>query len=73
MSLQIPEPIARAIAQIPKELEHEVAELVRRVVTSPNPRDALARALQVTAHEKAADAAVDAMFEAKKRVPGSGV
>ena len=73
MSLAIPEPLARAIANVPAELVVETLELLERVFTSPNPKDALARALQVTAHEYAGDAAIDAAFAAKKHIPGSGV
>lgn len=68
----IPEAIARALAKVPAEIITGVVELIGRVVKSDNPRDALARALQVTAHEQAADAAVDALFSAKRRVTGSG-
>jgi len=73
MNLPIPESLARAIAKVPVELVVEVVELLERVLTSTNPKDALARALQVTAHEKAAEAAIDAAFAVKKHVPGSGV
>lgn len=72
MSFPIPEPIALALAAAGPELIHGVVELVKRVVSSPDPKDALARALQVLAHEKAADAAVDALFAAKSRLPNTG-
>jgi len=67
----IPEPILHVLSKVPADLVHEVAELIERVVSSPSPRETLARALQVTAHEKLADAAIDAAFEAKKRLPGT--
>ncbi len=67
MNLPIPEPIARALAKVPADLLHGIVELVGRVVSSPNPKDTLARALQVTAHEQAADGAVDALFAAKRK------
>jgi hypothetical protein len=70
--MNIPESLARAAAKVPAELVVEVVELLERVVHSPSPKDTLARALQVTAHEKAADAALDAAFEAKKRLPNTG-
>lgn len=73
MNLPIPEAIARALAKVPAEIITGVVELIGRVVKSDNPRDTLARALQVTAHEVAADAAVDALFAAKGKLPGSGV
>ncbi len=72
MTLPIPEPIARALAKVPSEIIVGVVELVGRVVRSPDPKDTLARALQVTAHEEAADAAIDALFAAKSRVRGTG-
>ncbi len=68
----IPEALARALSKVPAELITGVIELIGRVVRAENPRDTLARALQVTAHEQAADAAVDALFAAKRRVTGSG-
>jgi hypothetical protein len=67
----IPEALARAIALVPVSLLAELAELIRRVVSSPSPKDALARALQVTAHEHAADAVLDAAFAAKRHA-GTG-
>jgi hypothetical protein len=77
MSFSIPEPIARAfaavLAKIPEALAAQVVELFTRIASSPSPKDALARALQVTAHEHAADAVLDAAFAAKRHVPGSGV
>ncbi len=69
----IPEPLARLLASVPAELVADLFNLLQKVLTSPNPKDALARAAQVLTHEKASDAAVDAMFAAKNRVPGSGV
>ena len=72
MSFSIPEPLARAMAKVPEPLVTGVIELVTRIVSAPKPLDALARALQVTAHEQAADAALDAAFAAKNRVVGTG-
>ncbi len=72
MTLQIPEPIARVLSKVPADLVHEVAALIERIATSPSPRESLARALQVAAHEKLVDAAVDAAFDAKRRVVGTG-
>lgn len=72
MNLPIPESIARALTKVPEALIVGVVELVGRIVRSPNPGDTLARALQVTAHEKAADAAIDAAFAAKNRIVGTG-
>ncbi len=69
----IPEILARAIALVPAELVVEFVELIRRVMSSPSPKDTLTRALQVTAHEHAADAALDAAFAAKRHVSGKGV
>jgi hypothetical protein len=69
----IPEPLARLLAGVPAELVADLFNLLQKALTSPDPKDAIARAAQVLAHEKTADAAVDAMFEFKKRVPGSGV
>lgn len=68
----IAEPIARILSKVPADLVHEVAALIERVVTSPSPRETLARALQVTAHEKLADAAVDALFEGRRKIVGTG-
>lgn len=70
--MNIPEALARAAAKVPPELVVETVELLERVLKSPNPKEALARALQVTAHEKAADAALDAAFDAKRKVAGTG-
>ncbi len=70
---QVVESVARALAKVPPALAVGVAELIEKIAASPNPQDTLARALQVTAHEQAADAAIDAAFAAKKHVPGSGV
>lgn len=72
MNLPIPESVARALAKVPAEIIAGVVELIGRVVKSDNPRDTLARALQVTAHEQAADAAVDALFAAKRKLAGTG-
>jgi hypothetical protein len=62
---------------VPAELVEATVSLIKRVASAPDPKAALGRALQVTAHERAADAAIDALFaakgEAKKHVPGSGV
>jgi hypothetical protein len=68
----IPEPVARALAKVGPELVGGVVELIGRVVRSPSPADTLARALQVTAHEQGADAAIDAAFAAKRKVVGTG-
>jgi hypothetical protein len=70
--VNIPEALARAAAKVPPGLVIETVELLERVLKSPNPKEALARALQVTAHEKAADAALDAAFDAKRKVAGTG-
>jgi hypothetical protein len=70
--VNIPEALARAAAKVPPELVVETVELLERVLKSPNPKEALAHALQVTAHEKAADAALDAAFAAKRKVAGTG-
>jgi hypothetical protein len=72
MSFPIPEAVARALAKVPSELITGVVELIGRVVRSDDPRDTLARALQVTAHEKAADAAIDALFAGKRKLAGTG-
>jgi hypothetical protein len=72
MNLPIPEALARALAKVPADLIVGAVELLQRVFTSPNPKDTLARALQVTAHEEAADAAVDALFAAKRKIAGTG-
>ena len=69
---ELPWPIARAIAKVPKELIHLVGQLIEQIVISPNPKDAAERALQVATHEAAADAAVDAAFEAKSKIVGTG-
>ncbi len=74
--MNIPEPISQAVAEvvtkIPEALVTGVVELLRRIAKSPDPKEALARALQVTAHEEAADAAVDALFAAKRKIVGTG-
>lgn len=72
MNLPIPEPLARALAKVPANLIVGAVELLQRVFTSSDPEDTLARALQVTAHEETADAAVDALFAAKRKIPGRG-
>lgn len=72
MNFPIPESVARALAKVPESLIVGIVELIGRVVSSPNPGDTLARALQVAAHEKAADAAIDAAFAAKSRIVGTG-
>lgn len=76
MSIPIPEAVARALTKVPESLIVGIVELVGRIVHSSNPGEALARALQVTAHENAADAAIDAAFaakgEVKKHIPGTG-
>jgi hypothetical protein len=73
----IPEAIARILTHVPADLIFDVAHLIKRIVESDNPKDALARAAQVLAHDKGADAVLDAAFaakvEVKNRVPGSGV
>lgn len=71
MTLSIPEPLARVLARIPVELAHDVAHVIEQALSSDDPKAALARAAQVLAHEKGADAAVDALFDAKRRV-GTG-
>ena len=71
--MSIPEPIARLLATVGKDAEAAVFDLLGKVLSSPNPREAAAKAAQVLAHEVAAEAAVEAMFEAKRHVPGSGV
>ncbi len=72
----IPEPLARLLAGVPAELVADLFNLLQKVLTSPNPKDAVARAAQVLAHETASEAAVDAMFaakaEGKKHIPGTG-
>jgi hypothetical protein len=69
----IPEILARILSRIPEALVFEIAHLIKSIIESDDPKAALARAIQVTAHEKAADAAVDALFAAKKSIPGTGV
>jgi hypothetical protein len=75
--MNIPEPLVRLLSAVEKDAEAAVFHLLEKVLTSPSPKDAAARAAQVLAHEVAADAAVEALFEAKreakKHVPGSGV
>ena len=68
----IPEVIARILARVPAELIFEVAHLIKRIIESDDPQDALKRAGQVLAHDKGADAVLDGMFQAKKRMPGVG-
>lgn len=65
----IKEAAGDALARVPAELLEGVVQLIQNVASSPNPKEALARALQVTAHEQVADAAVDALFEGKKHLP----
>ena len=72
MNFPIPEPVARLLAKAGPDLLSDLVSLIGNVLSSPNPKDAAARALQVTAHEQAADAAVEAMFAAKRRVVGTG-
>jgi hypothetical protein len=72
VNLPIPESVARALAKVPESLIVGVVELVGRIVRSPSPGETLARALQVTAHEQAADATIDAAFAAKNRIAGTG-
>lgn len=72
MSIPIPEPVARALAKAGPEIVAGVVELIGRVVRSPSPADTLARALQVTAHEQGADAAIDAAFAARRRINNTG-
>ena len=68
----IPETLARILSRVPQELLFDVVHLVKSVIESPNPKDTLARMAQVTAHEVAAEAAIDAAFDAKKRLPNTG-
>ena len=78
--MNIPQPIVDAVvhelSRLPAELVEATVALVRRVASAPDPKAALGRALQVTAHERAADAAIDAAFaikhEAKGRIPNTG-
>lgn len=63
----IPESLARILASLPADLIVGIVELVKRVASSSSPADTLARALQVTAHEHAADAVLDAAFAAKRK------
>lgn len=78
--MTIPQAIVDAVthelAKLPEELVEATVALIKRVASAPDPKVALGRALQVTAHEQAADAAVDALFaasnEAKKRLPNTG-
>jgi len=64
--------IAAEVAKLPVELGMGVVALVKRIAGAQDPADALGRAAQVLAHEKAADAALDAAFEAKRHVAGTG-
>ena len=65
--------LASALAKVPFEIANGIVELVKTVASAPDPKDMLARIAQVTAHDKGADAVLDAMFEGKKHIPGSGV
>lgn len=79
--MNVPQTIVDAVVhelgKLPAELVPATVSLIKRVASAPDPKAALARALQVTAHEQAADAAIDAAFaakaEVKNGVPGSGV
>lgn len=64
----IPENIARLLASVPAELLADLFNLIETALTASNPKDAIARAAQVLAHEKVADAAIDQLFDAKRRV-----
>jgi hypothetical protein len=68
----IPEAIARILARVPAELIFEVAHLIKRIIESPDPKDALTRATQVLVHDKGADAVIDAAFAAKGKIAGTG-
>lgn len=68
----IPEVLARVLAKVPADLMYEIVALIQRALAAPDPRAAVARAAQVLAHEKAADAAVEGMFAAKSKLPGTG-
>jgi hypothetical protein len=68
----IPESIARLLSKVPPDLVGDLFALIEKALAAPNPKDAIARAAQVLAHEVASEAAVDAMFEARKHVPGTG-
>lgn len=68
----IPEALARLLANIPAELVSDLVGLIEKAISSPDPKAAIARAAQVLAHEKASDAAVDAMFAARNRIAGTG-
>ncbi len=71
--MNIPEPIARIIVTIAKDAEAELFHLLEKVASSPDPKRAAAKAAQVLAHETATDAAIEAIWGAKKHIPGSGV
>ena len=64
--------LATALAKVPFEIAKGIVELVQRVASSPDPADMLARIAQVEAHDKGADAAIDALFEAKRRAVNVG-
>lgn len=68
----IPEPLARLLANVPAELVADLFGLIQKALSSPDPKDAIARAAQVLAHEKATDSAVDAMFAGRNRIVGTG-
>ncbi len=74
--MNIPQPIVDAVVhelgKLPAELVEATVALIKRVASAPDPKAALGRALQVTAHEHAADAAIDAAFAARNKVVGTG-
>ena len=74
--MKIPQPIIDAVVQelakLPTELVEATVALIKRVASAPDQKVALGRALQVTAHEHAADAAIDAVFAAKRKIVGTG-
>lgn len=72
MSFPIPEPIARLLSKVGPELISDLFTLIEKALTSPDPKDAIARATQVLAHEKGAEAAVAAMFAGKNKIAGTG-
>lgn len=70
--IPLPEPVARALAKASPDLITGIVDLLGKILFSPDPKDALARSAQVLAHDKGADAAVDALFAGKKRIAGTG-
>jgi len=68
----IPESLARLLSTVEKDSEAAVYELLEKVLASGNPKESALKATQVLAHEVASEAAVEAMFEAKRHVPGTG-